>query len=131
MAWKNSDAFITLPYSTGLRQYRFVKVHTDGTIKYPNASTIGEAVVGVLVSSGTTNSTNVPTKGATIQISGVARVEAPASTVAVGDLVTASTLGQAQSSSNAGDYVVGVVVAGSSGGANRLLSVLLSPIGTT
>lgn len=131
MAWESGGTFITLPLTTGLRQYRFVKVNTSGNAVYPSASTVGEAVVGVLVSEGTTGSTVDPVRGGTIQIGGVAKVEAEASTVAKGDTITASSVGRVQSSSNAGDYAVGIVVDGSSGAANRVVSVLLSPIGTT
>ncbi len=131
MAWENQGPFITILPTTGLRQFRFVKVNTAGLLAYPNASTVGEPVIGVLVSAGTTGSTVDPVKGATVQIYGVAKVEAKSSTVAVGDLISASTVGLVDSSSNANDYKVGIVVAGSSGGANRILSVLLSPIGTT
>lgn len=131
MAWENTSPFVTLLPSTGLRQFRFVTVKTTGLIGYPNASTVGQAVTGVLVSNGTTGSTVDPVKGGTVQIYGVAKVEAESSTVAVGDWITSSSVGRVQSSSNAGDFVVGQVVAGTSGGANRILSVLLLPVGTT
>lgn len=126
MAWENLDNPITIPASTGLTQHRFVIVNTSGNLAYPAA---GAPVDGVLVSSGTTASTSDRQVGS-VQVRGVAKVSAPASTVAVGDLVTASSVGQAVPSS-AGDYVVGRVVAGSSGGAGRILSVLIMPIGTT
>ncbi len=131
MAWENTGPYITILPTTGLRQFRFVKVNTSGLLAYPSASSVGTGITGVLVSNGTTGSTVDPVKGATVQIYGVAKVEAKSSTVAVGDWITASSAGQVDSSSNAGDVVVGQVVAGTSGGANRMLSVLLKMGGST
>lgn len=130
MAYEIPGFSLTLPAATGLAQFRMVKLNTSGYCAYPNASTVGEAIIGVITSEGTTGSTVEP-QYVTVQVSGVAKVSAPASTVAKGDLITASTLGQVQSSSNAGDYAVGWVVDGSSGGAGRILSVLLLPVGST
>lgn len=126
MAWENKSGFYTLPASTGLSQFRFVTVNTSGNLAYPAA---GAPVIGVLVSSGTTGSTDDRQVG-TVQSIGVAKVTAIASTLAVGDTVAASSIGRAVPSS-ATDYTVGIVVDGSSGGVGRVMSVALIPIGTT
>jgi hypothetical protein len=117
---------ITLSASTGLRRQRFVAVGAGGKVGYPTA---GAPVLGVLRSSGTTGSTADP-QYVGVQVGGVAFVEASASTLAAGDSVAASSVGYAVPSS-AGDYVVGYVVEGTSGAANRVLSVALLPVGTT
>lgn len=131
MAWEVTGPYITLPQTTGLRRGRFVTVNTSGKLVYPSGSTVGIPVVGVLVSEGTTGSTVAPVRGGTVQISGVAKVEAKSSTTAVGDLISASSVGLVDTTTNTNDTRVGIVVAGSSGGANRMLSILLSPIGST
>ena len=124
MAWENHDAIITVPATTGLAAFRFVKIDSAGKAAYPAA---GIAPIGVsLVSTtGSTRDVAIP-----VQIVGVAKVSAPGSTVAKGDIVSASSVGRARALS-AGDYAVGYVVDGSSGSTGRILSVLLQNIGTT
>lgn len=126
MAFENLSGMVTVPASTGISQFRFVTVNTSGNLAYPAA---GAAALGVLVSSGTTGSTD-DTQVGTVQMHGVASVKATASTLSRGDTVAASSVGFAVPTS-AGDYTVGVVVDGTSGGAGRLLTVALLPIGTT
>lgn len=126
MAWDTTTGFFTLPASTKLTQFRFVDVNTSGKLAFP---TLGRPVVGVLVSSGTTASTNQSQVG-TVQAYGVVRVSAPASTLAKGDWVAASSIGQAVATT-AGANAVGKCIDGSSGSAGRILSVLLLPAGTT
>ena len=88
---------------------------------------VGLPVIGVLVSSGTTGSTS--DRYGTVQIAGVAKIAiASASTVAVGDSISASSRGSAVAASG---HRVGIVVDGTSGAADRVLSVLIAPIGTT
>lgn len=116
--------------STGIRQHRFVVVKSGG-IGYPNASTVGQSVTGVLISSGSTGSTDETQYTGTIQLSGIVKVEAESSTISKGDLVSASSVGRVQSSSNAGDFIVGRCIGGSSGGANRVLTIHLQPLGST
>jgi hypothetical protein len=67
------------------------------------------------------------------QLSGhIAKVEAEASTgLVTGALVSASTVGRAQPATNAGDFVVGRVISGSTGAANHIVTVALFPIGST
>lgn len=131
MAYEKIGETDTFPFgSTGLRQYRFVRLSTAG-ITAPTGSTVGLSVLGVLISSGTTGSTDASGKVGTVQLTGIAKVEASASTLSVGDVVSASTIGQAQPATNAGDFVVGRIVDGSSGAANRILSIALSPLGSS
>ena len=98
-------------------------------ICYGTGSTARLAILGVLISSGSTASTSVDRVGV-VQLTGIAKIEAASSTMSVGDPVAISTAGQAVVLS-ANDFCVGRVVAGSSGGANRILSVFLQPLGST
>lgn len=125
MAWDITGGPITVDATTGLTQYRFAVVGASGAA-YPAA---GAPIDGVIYSSGTTGSTETP-RPVTLMTRGVCKVSAPSSTLSVGDLCCASSIGQAAPTS-AGDYVVGRVVAGTSGGAGRILSILINPIGTT
>lgn len=130
MAYEIIDGPATGQASTGLRQYRAVRMGTNGYLGYPNASTIGQPIDGVIVTEGTTGSTADP-QFVGIQTEGIVKMEAESSTLAVGDYVSASSVGRAQTCTNTGDFRIGRVWAGSSGGANRVISVLLSPIGST
>jgi hypothetical protein len=131
MAYEKIGETDTFPFaSTGIRQYRFVVVSTAG-IGLPNASTVGQSVLGVLISSGSNASTEQLGKYGTVQFTGIAKVEAESSTITTGALVSASTVGRAQPATNAGDFVVGRIVSGSSGGANRIISVALTPLGSS
>ena len=125
MAWDAPEGMITIDGTTGLTQYRFIVGGSAGAT-YPAA---GAPIDGVIYSSGTTGSTETP-RPIAIATRGIVKVSAPASTLSAGDLCTASSIGQA-ANTTAGDYVVGRVVDGSSGGAGRILAVLLNPIGTT
>ena len=126
MAYEVPANGFTLPATTGLTKYRFVTMNTSGKLAYPS---LGAAVVGVINSHGTTASTEDP-QYVTVVDRGIVKVEAGASTQSAGDLVAASSIGRAVAST-AGSYVVGRIVAGSSGGAGRIVSVQLLPIGTT
>jgi hypothetical protein len=123
MAYEIPGQLITLPAgSTTLAQFTFVTVNSSGFAVLPAA---GASIAGVLQ--------NVPTlvgEAATVMVSGVSKVVAPGSTVKVGDVVAASSVGFAAALAG-GDYAVGRVVSGSSGSTGRYLTVLLSPIGTT
>jgi hypothetical protein len=120
MAWDAADEFITLPATTGLRQFQFVTVNSAGKAANPTA---GGRVLGVLVSSGTNNSTE--DVAATVQILGIAKVLAKGSTLGVGDTVSASSIGYAKPSTSGG-YVIGLQVDGSSGSTGRIVSVSLT-----
>lgn len=120
MAWDAADEFITLPATTGLKQYQFVSVNSAGKLANPTA---GGRVVGVLVSSGTNGTAANPV--GTVQIVGVAKAYAKGSTLGVGDTVSASSLGYAKPSTASG-YVIGYVVDGTSGSTGRIISVTLT-----
>ena len=131
MAYENyaGTAPVTFPTATtGLARWRFVSLTTAGNAQYSAAG--GAGCIGVIVD-GTTGSTVATNINVSVQVAGIAKVSAPANTVSVGDSITASSLGQAVPAT-AGDVVVGVVVAGTSGGAGRILSVMLgTPAGST
>jgi hypothetical protein len=132
MAWELPSFSVTLPWastaaasSTG-HQFRFVTIDANGRVGLP-ATTADVKPIGVLQNLPTAQDT-----GAIVMVAGVSKVQAPASTLAVGDRCAASTAGQAVvlGTSNA-PPMVGYVVGGSSGSAGRILSVLLLPWGTT
>ena len=125
MAYETPGPGFTLPASTGLKQFRFVSM-SGTSLAYPAK---GAAVVGVTYSGGTTGSTRDP-QYLTVVDRGIVKVEALTSTLAAGDLCSASSVGYAIPST-AGAYAVGRVVAGSSGGTGRVLSVQLLAVGTT
>lgn len=124
MAYEIPDLLVTLPASTGVlnTQYRFVVVNSAGNAAFP---AVGTAIFGVLQ-----NKPTVSGDACTIMVSGISKVEAPGSTVAMGDTVSASSVGRAIAL-GAGHYAVGQVISGSSGSTGRYLTVNLSPIGTT
>ena len=125
MAWEAPGQIVTFPcVTTGLARYRFVNISTAGNVIYTVAA--GESI-GV-IQDGTTGSTVDPTC-ASVMISGISKVAvSTASTIGVGQTVAASSRGSAVVAI-AASYAVGKVVAGTSGGANRVVSVLLSPAG--
>lgn len=123
MAVEIPGQMVTLQASTdlSLRQFTFVTVDANGHAAAPVA---GASVFGVLQ--------NKPgdDEAATVMINGMSKIIAPASTLSVGDLVATSTAGQPVPP-GVGDYVVGRITHGSSGGAGRVLTVAIEPIGTT
>ncbi len=114
---------VTLAASTDLsgHQYKFVTVASDGRLALPST---GASVFGVLQ--------NKPTEdqAGTVMIAGISKIKATASTMGLGDLVYTDSSGRA-STGGAGDYAVARVVGGSSGAVDRVLSVEITPIGTT
>ena len=124
MAWEVPGVIVSVAASTGLKQNTFCVMGTAGKVTKP--PTAGPPVLGVIYDSGTTGSTS-SRQYVSVQVSGVAKVKAPASTVAVGDLISASSLGEVAACAGQ-DYIVGQVVSGSSGAA-RLVSVALVPGG--
>lgn len=123
MAYEIPGQMVTLQASTDLSdyQYRFVTVDSNGKAAL---AANGAPVFGVLQ--------NKPSddQAASIMINGLSKVVAHGSTVAVGDLVTSSSVGMAAAAA-AGEYTVGRVVLGSSGSTGRVLTIALEPIGTT
>ncbi len=125
MAFEIPGFAFTLPAATDLstNQYRFMAIDTNGDVGLP--ATTATAILGVLQ-----NKPTVAGQAASIMINGISKITAPASTVAEGDIVQASTLGQAVAHATGGN-AIGRIVGGSSGGAGRVLSVLLAPYGST
>lgn len=124
MAYEIPGQLITLPASTGVlnKPFIFVTVNSSGQAALPAA---GASVAGV-----TQMAATVVNQAVTVMVSGVSKVIAPGSTVALGDVVAASSVGRAVALSG-GAYAVGRVIEGTSGSTGRYLTVLLSPIGTT
>lgn len=112
--------------TTGIAKYRFVTGNA-GSVSYPAAGGLG--VIGATLTTFSSATTSTGRWG-TVATQGIVKVSAPSSTLALGDRCSASTLGQAVPLS-AGYNELGTVVQGSSGGAGRVLSVLLTFMGTT
>lgn len=123
----NGMSPFSLPASTAVGQYEAVTVNGSGVAVHPAD---GGPIIGVtraVQSSGSTSATPV----ASIYPPGsIAKLKFAASTVSVGDQFAVSTAGLGTAVA-AGEISNGIVVAGSSGAANRVLSVLITPIGTT
>jgi hypothetical protein len=115
---------ITLPATTGLPQYTLVGLNGSGQLV---AATTGAPVVGV-THDGTTDST-ARNACKIYPVGCVAPVQFAASTVKAGDFVTVGASGLADDGNGSTEWVIGQVVRGSSGGANRVLSVLLTNSG--
>lgn len=122
---RNAAPWTRAANSTGLKPRRFCTVNTSAYAQYPAN---GAAVVGVMVTGSTGSTTDQ--QAITIQSYGLARVEALTGALKAGAQCKATTLGYA-SSLSAGDYAVGFVVDGSTGGTGRVLTVALLSIGTT
>lgn len=120
MAYDNASEFITLPATTGLVQYQLVNINSAGKIATP---TLGARVVGVLVSSGTNGSTE--DRYGTVQINGVSKVLAAATTATAGETLSASAIGYAKATTGTA-AIAGVQVEGTSGASGRVISILLT-----
>lgn len=127
MAWEAPGQIITLPCATtGLARYRFVNVSTAGRVIYTVAS--GPSI-GVL-QDGTTASTVDPT-AVSVMISGVSKVAvSTASTCGVGEVVAVTSRGSVKPAVAAA-YAAGQIVAGTSGAAGRVVSVLIAGVGNS
>lgn len=123
-AFEGGQIIVSLPTtSTGLAQYRFCTVNTNGYVAYP--ATLGPTI-GVL-QDGTTGSTHHPTV-VRVAIAGISKLAmSSASTKSVGDLVAASSHGSGWAMTAAA-VPAGMIVSGSSGGANRVVSVLIAGV---
>lgn len=127
MARENPVLVVPFPTtSTGLVQFQFASLSTSGNLI---AATTNLNPVGVL-QEGSTGST-VPPRSLPVMVSGISKLKLDsASTVGVPDIVSASTVGAKAPA--AGDVVAGMIVEGTSGGANRVVSILLAgPTGST
>ena len=127
MAWENYNLSISLPCSTGVRPYRAVKMGASA-LAYPAN---GGAIDGIVLPPGTTGSTESPqTVSICGQAGAVVKMEALSSTLSIGDMVIATSVGLAGAVA-AGKNGIGRIVDGSSGGTNRIVSVLLQPWGSS
>lgn len=142
MAWENplgTNHLAVFEASTGLSQYQFVSLSTAGLLINP---TTNQAVIGVLVSSGTTGSTGlagVTGSGSvqSVQVYGVAKVLAGSTAIAPGNLVTASTVTGAAIAHVSTDGTVGIALTDvdstggdSTGGiGQQIISVLIRSVG--
>jgi hypothetical protein len=127
MARENPVLVVPFPTtSTGLVQFQAASLSTSGNLI---AATTDLSPVGIL-QEGSTGST-VPPRSLPVMVLGISKLKLDsASTVAVPEIVSASTVGA--KTPVAGDFILGMIVEGSSGGANRVVSVLLSgPGGST
>lgn len=124
MAWEAPGQIISFPTtSTGIGQYRAVNISTSGNVIYTasNGPNIG------VTQAGSTGSTTPPNT-LPVMVSGVSKLAgATASTVGVGEIIANTSIGKAKPMA-AASYPLGKVVAGTSGGAGRVLSVLLAGV---
>lgn len=127
MAVEFPGQVVSLPCaSTGIPQYRFVTISTAGNVIKPVA---GGPTIGV-TQTGTTGSTEDP-KSITVMISGISKVSgSTASTCGVGEVITATTAGSVKPMA-AASVAAGQIIAGTSGSANRVLSVLIAGVGNS
>lgn len=106
--------------STGLVRYQFGSISTSGQVI---AGTSNNQPFGV-VQDGTTGSTRQP-RAVSLMLYGISKLKLDtATTVGVGQLVAASTIGAVGLAAE--DIAAGLIVEGTSGGANRIVSILLS-----
>lgn len=144
MAFELPGFYGTFLCSTGIKQYTFVDLTSTGSgaskvAKLIKPTTYG-AVVGVLVSSGTTGST--VRKSQTVQFLGISKVRAGSTAFVAGDYVLATTKGIANrvaKGTASTSYLCGVCVAplgstkeGSTGdlAGAEVISILLTQPGT-
>ena len=143
MAYESPSFYATFPAATGLSQYQFVTLSTNGLLIDP--TTLGDAI-GVLVSSGSTGSTWAgSTAGGlvqTVQLYGIAKLLTSSTAITPGTRISAVTtgaeIGWAQSGAdNAALFILGYAVSqpnttggDSTGGIGaEIISVLLDRIG--
>ena len=124
MAVEFPGQIVSLPcVTTGIGQYKFVNISTAGNVIRPVAD---GHVIGV-TQTGTTGSTVDP-KSITVMLSGVSKLAlSTASTIGVGQVIAATTKGEAKILV-AASIPAGQVIAGSSGGAGRVVSVLIAGV---
>lgn len=127
MAWEAPGQIVSFPTtSTGIAQYRYVNISTAGNLIY----TVSNGFAVGITQAGSTGSTTPPTS-LPVMISGISKLAvSTASTIGRGELIAATSRGSAKPAA-AASYVTGQVVAGTSGGASRVLSVLIMHTGST
>lgn len=110
MAYENYEECGTFPASTGLKQYQFVALNSNGRLINP--TTEGN-YLGVITSSGTTGSTGragSTDSGSvqTVQFYGVAKVLAGTTGITYGTLVKASTDGRGSTAASSTSCLAGI-----------------------
>lgn len=134
MAYESPSFYGTFPASTGLRQYSFVSLNSDGKLIYP--TTNGNAI-GILVSSGTTGSTGRAGSTfsgtvQTVQLGGIGKVLSGSSAIPIGALVRAATDGRASTGTSTACVSGMFLAAGvSTSTVSEVLSILLYPFSGT
>lgn len=126
--------FITVPASTGLKQYTFVDLSTSasalGGVVLTKPSALGKCI-GVLVSSGTTSGT-VANRPQSVQCYGIAKVLGGSNAIKAGSVIFAATAdGRAElGTTNSTKYVVGRAFGKSTSTSAQVVPVLLLHSGT-
>lgn len=130
MAYENPSFTGTFKASTGLKQYQFVALNSNGRLINPTTEGNG---IGILTSSGTTGSTGragSTDSGSvqTVQFYGVAKVIAGTTTIDIGDSLKSEADGRASTSSST-SYRFGVALAAvdSTSTSAHVISALLLP----
>ena len=120
----------TFPASTGLRQYQFVALNSNGRLINPTTEGNG---IGVITSSGTTGSTGragSTDSGSvqTVQFLGIAKVIAGTTTIDIGDSLKSEADGRASTSSST-SYRFGIALSAvdSTSTSAHIISALLTP----
>lgn len=120
MAVEFPGQIVSLPCATtGIPQYRFVDISTAGNVilTVSNGPSIG------VTQTGTTGSTEDP-KAITVMLNGISKLAvSTASTCGVGEIVAATSRGSVKPMA-AASVPAGRIIAGTSGGAGRVVSVL-------
>jgi hypothetical protein len=131
LAYESPSFYTTLPASTGLKQYQFVTLNSNGRLANP--STEGN-VIGILTSSGTTGSTGragSTDSGSvqTVQLLGIGKVIAGTTTIDIADKLKADTDGRASTASST-SYLSALALEAvdSTSTSAQIISVLLSPL---
>ncbi len=132
MAYEKPDFFHTFAASTGLRQYQAVALNTSGVLINP--TTEGNCI-GILVSSGTDGSTGragSANSGSvqTVQMSGISKVVAGTTGIAIGGLLKADIDGRASTAAiGSTSYKFGMALdaVGSTSTSAQVISVWLTP----
>ena len=124
MAYDNPTGPLTIQASTGLKQYQGVDLNSAGLLINPTTS---GRVIGVITSSGSTNSTRDTFQ--TVQILGVAKCISGSSSIAIGDAVTFDTDGRVVVGTTNFQSGRALAAGASTSTTSEIIPVLLSGIG--
>jgi microcystin-dependent protein len=108
--------------------YKFVVADAQGHVIDAAGGSTNTYPVGVLY--GRTQTTTTEAEAVPVAVGGVVKVQAVASTIAVGNFVACTTAGYAGAPTT-DNPIAGIVKYGSSGGTGRVLSVQLWKFGPT